>query len=220
MDWESGVMNTLRKLAVVVVALAGVSLAQADLIEFDLDHTLGPLRGDFGDGQSISDHAEFFPDRPITVSTGDTLIFNILFDHRLQVFDFGEPTKEVFTFGLQCVDRCAYGGTYRTSIEALGGRGNIWSDPIFASFDASGIGFGWGGVGLDVTDSQGSFTGIRWTTTFTSFREGEPLTVSAFSGFSGRADGFRLLPLPEPSTLALFSIGLAGMGLARRRRHL
>jgi hypothetical protein len=214
-------LNIPRILAVIAFALAGVSLSQAAVIEFDLNHTLGPLRGDFGNGQSISDHAEFFPDRPITLRTGDTLIFNILFDYRLQVFDFGEPTEEVFTFGLDCGRSCdgvAYSGTYTTSIEALGGRGNIWSDPIFASFSASGIGFGWGGVGLEVTDSQGSFAGIRWTTTFASFREGEPLTVSGFTGFSGRADGFRLIPVPEPGTLALFGIGLTALGLTRRRK--
>ena len=79
-------------------------------------------------------------------------------------------------------------------------------------------GFGWGGVGLEVTGSQGSFTGIRWVTTFTSFREGDPLTVSAFTGFSGSADGFKKIPVPEPGTLALFGLGLIGMGLARRKK--
>jgi hypothetical protein len=172
--------------------------ARAETITFDLDHTLGPIRGVFGEGQSLSDHAEFFPDRPITLTVGDTLIFNILFDQRLEYYDFGEPTVEVFTFGLDCGYSCngvGFSGNWTSSVEALGARGDIWDDPIRVGWTGGGGGFGWGGVGVQVTESQGSIAGIRWTTTFTSIREGDPLTVSAFTGFSGRADGFRLVPL-------------------------
>ena len=48
--------------------------------------------------------------------------------------------------------------------------------------------------------------------------EGATLTVCAFTGFSGRADGFRMLPVAGPGTPALFIVGLAGMGLTRCKK--
>jgi hypothetical protein len=217
-------LNILRKLAVVIVALASVSVAQADVIEFDLDYSLSlaPIRGDFGDRQSIGDVGTFFTDEAFFFGLGDTLVFNILFDSRLHIFDFGEPTEEVFTFGSGCGYLCpqpngGFNGTWTSSIEAIGGRGDIWSGPITVNWQGNGS-IGWGGVALPMTTSHGSFTGVRWTTTLTSVNTGGPLLLAGFTGFSGSADGIRVTPVPEPGTLGLFLAGLAGMGLARRRK--
>lgn len=192
----------------------------AAIIEFDLDYTLGPIGGEFGEGQGLGDNATFFPDEAFTVGVGDTLIFDILFDQRLHVFDFGEPTEERFSFALNIFPGApGYSGTWVSSIEALGARGDIWSDPITQGWQGGGAGFGWGGIGLEVTSSAGSFTGVRWTTTITSANEGAPLTLYAFTGFSGNADGFRISPVPVPAAAWLFGTALIGLvGFSKRRK--
>jgi hypothetical protein len=204
-----------------ILLLVSVQVGAA-IIEFDLDYTLGPIVGEFGEGQSLRDNASFFPDEAFTVDVGDTLIFDILFDQRLHVFDFREPTEEVFTFGLNTFPGApGFNGTWVSSIEALGARGDIWSDPITQGFGGGGAGFGWGGVGLEVTSSAGFFTGVRWTTTITSANEGAPLTLYAFTGFSASADGFFTspLPVPAPPAIWLFGIGMIGLGFARRKQR-
>ncbi len=219
-------MNSLRKLTfhiVGMIALGGPSIAQANIIEFDLDYSLSlaPIFGNFGEGQILGGVGTFFPDDAFVFGLGDTLILNILFDQSLQVFDFGESTDEAFSFGLNIVSGSPlFSGTWTSSIEALGGIGDIWSDPITLNWIGGGAGFGWGGQGVEITGSQGIFSGIRWTTTLTSVNEGDPMTLSAFTGVQMHADGIRILPtlVPEPGTLELFGIGLFGLLLMRRKQ--
>jgi hypothetical protein len=140
-------------------------------------------------------------------------VVNIHFDHRLQVFDFREPTDEFFSLGLFTVDGSpGFSGTWISSLEALGGRGGIWSGPITLAWEGGGGGFGWGGQGINVTDHQGSFTGLRWTTQLTSANEGVPMTLGSFGGVTMAADGIRTLPIPEPGALSLLGIGLGLFG--------
>lgn len=195
---------------VMVLSLVSVVVsarASAATIEFDLRYTLGPIDGTFGDGQLLSGVGTFFSDEPIVFDVGDTLVFNILFDQTLQVFDFGDPTLEYFSFGLNnAPGTIGFSGTWVSSIEALGTTGNIWSDPITLAWQGGGP--GWGGHGVDVTDNVGTFTGIRWTTQITSVREGVPVTLTAFTGVQMGADGIRVLPVPESSSLSLIAVGI------------
>jgi len=199
------------------------SVTLASVIEFDLNYALStaPISGEFGEGQTLSGVGTFFPDDAFVFGLGDTLIFNILFDQSLQVFDFDDPTDEAFSFGLNIVSGSpGFSGTWVSSIEALGAFGDIWEGSITQGWVGGGGGFGWGGIGINVTGSQGRFDGIRWTTTLTSANEGNPMTLYAFTGFALSADGLRILPLsvPTPATLALFGIGLAGIGWSRRKK--
>lgn len=206
---------------IVVVWLMGTSGASATTITRELEISLGSISGTFGSGQTLSQVAEFFSSDPFIFDVGDLLIFDILFDQRLQVFDFGVPTDEFFTFGLDNGIGApnSFNGTWVSSIEALGSNGNIWSGPVTLAWQGGGGGFGWGGQGIDITGSQGSFTGIRWTTLLTSANEGAPLTLSAFSGVGMHADGIQTLPLtpvPEPGTLGLIGIALLVSGFRQR----
>lgn len=212
--------HTLKAFAA-LLALCPIQQVNAALIERTLNYTLGPINGSFGDGQTLMGVGTFFADDPFVIGVGDTLIFNILFDSRLQVFDFREATDEYFSFGLNTVPGSpGFGGTWTSSIEALGARGDIWAGAITLGWMGGGAGFGWGGQGINITGSQGSFTGIRWTTTITSAREGSPMTIYAFTGVQMGADGIKVVPanIPEPGTLALLGLGLAGLGISRRRK--
>jgi hypothetical protein len=177
----------------------------------ELHHPIGPIEGVFGDGQAIGHTHQAF--NPLVLGLGDTLVVTIQFDHRLQVFDFQEATDEFFVLGLFTVDGSpGFSGTWISSLEALGGRGGIWSGPITLPWQGGGSGFGWGGQGINVTDHQGSFTGLRWTTQLTSANEGVPMTLGSFGGVTMVADGIETLSIPEPRALSLLGIGLGLFG--------
>ena len=198
-------MNQIKRLAVVIFAIYSSTSVLAETIEFDLNYSISQasISGDFGQNQTIGGVSTFFTNEAFYFGLGDTLIFNILFDRRLQVFEFADPpgsTNQYFSFGSGCGYLCpqpngGFNGTWTSSIEALGGQGNIWSGPITLGWQGGGGGFGWGGQGIRITDSEGSFTGIRWTTTLTSVNEGGPLLLAGFTGVQMGADGIRLLPL-------------------------
>ena len=65
-----------------------------------------------------------------------------------------------------------------------------------------------GREGNGVVQFTGTFSSLSWTNTFENFY-GFTVGVNGPSGTT---------PIPEPSTIALFGMGLAGLGLARRRK--
>ena len=195
-----------------VGSLIAIAPASATTITRSLEISLGNVSGDFGSGQTLSGAAKFFGEDPFVFDVGDTLIFDILFDRRFQVFDFGDPTLEAFSFGLDngFGSPNAFNGTWLSSIEALGSNGNIWLGSLTLAWQGGGGGFGWGGQGVDVTGSQGSFTGIRWTTQLTSANEGAPLMLSAFTGVQMHADGIQTLPLSQCLSQELSALSGSG----------
>ena len=199
-----GMVKAMKKISLLVLALAALisTPTKAATIEVDIDCTLGPVQGTFGEGQFLNDVTTFFPSDPIAFDLGDTLVVNILFDQTLNIFDFGDPTREFFTFALNIpAGDTLYSGTWRGSIEALGAKGDIWSGAISGNFTGGGAGPGFGKSALEVTTSEGSITGIRWTTTLTTATQGTPMTLVAFTGVSLSADGILVTPTPIPVSI-------------------
>jgi len=191
--------------------------ASAAVIERTLSYSLGPTSGTFGDGQTLSGIGTFFNDDPFEFGLGDRLVFNVMFDHPLQVFDFGEPTDEYFSFGLGTTPGSpGFSGTWISSIEAIGSHGDVWAGPITLAWIGGGGGFGWGGHGVNVTDHMGIFSGIRWITELTSAKEGVPMTIASFTGVQMGADGIRVLPVPEP--VLLTQLAIAVLAVVSRQR--
>lgn len=185
----------MGRVAICLVAAAVCAAPQAEVIERDLYYTLGPITGVFGERQGLGDNAIFFYDNPIVFDLGDTLVVNIWFDQRLEIVDVAEPTLETFSIGLNTIPGSpGFGGTWISSIEAIGRSGDVWSGPVTQGFIGGGAGFGWA-ANIEATTNRGSLIGIRWITTLTSVREGVPMTLTAFKGVSGAADGYRKLPL-------------------------
>ena len=210
----------MRSLLIPAAFLAGLlltsSVASAGLIEINQQYTLGTI-SETAEGEVLGHTHQYFD--PFVFGLGDTLVFNFLFDQRLQVFDYDGPTLEDFILHLGMPPESAgFSGTWTSSIEALGGHGDIWSGPITMSWQGGGGGIGWGGQGINITSSQGSFTGLRWTLQLTSANEGVPMTLNS-SALTMHADRIEKVPrVPDPgSTLLLFSISLVGLRAWRKR---
>ena len=212
----------MRRLALLVL-LAMVSTpatASATLIELSQNYTLGSIANrESGEGQVLNHTHQYFD--PIVFGLGDTLVFTFQFDKRLQVFDYAELSDEAFSLQLGIASGSpGFSGTWFSSIEALGGQGDIWSGPISMSWRGGGGGIGWGGQGINVTSRQGSFTGLRWTLQLTSATEGVPMTLNS-SALTLHADRIEKVPRDVPelgSTLLLFGIGLAALRARGKRR--
>jgi len=212
----------MRRLPLIVVLIPAMisipATGSATLIETTQNYTLGPISA--GSEGDVLGHTHQYFD-PIVFGLGDTLVFNFLFDQKLQVFDYDGPTLEAFILQLGMPSGYpGFSGTWTSSIEALGGRGDIWSGPITMSWQGGGSGIGWGGQGLNITDSQGSFEGLRWTLQLTSPTEGVPMTLNS-SALTLHADRIEKVPRDVPelgSTLLLFGIGLAALRARGKRR--
>ena len=200
-----------------VLALTGAAPATAATIyrnyEFDLNDLSYLVQSD-----NITRVAQIvLPVDPFLFgAVGDQLVTTVTFvDHQfLRIID-GDGAQE--TVQLQYSGSGAQGSNSDVVFELLDVRGNYTGQTQYAythSYTCGNCLEGWT-LGIDLTSSQFAFGGVRMINTINTLIPGGSFDTFWFSAY-GR--DFDIRPVSEPGTLALLGLGLAGLGLSRRRK--
>ena len=210
-------MNLVRRLAVVVVALGNVTVVQADLIEYRIDAhidscTVGQERRDCDIYDAVSadnTYSGYFKfDASVLENDGykDAQFDSFYFELGATVWDSNNPSDFA-------------GSRYYNPETRLGGFSDDEFTFLVEGGELTGLCCGVHGRGdfpyLDLWSfgpgsSLNNFVNINAYLTRSDPNPG---------GISFYAQGqFSIHQVPEPGTLALFGIGLAGMGLVRRKK--
>ena len=230
-------MNTLRKLFVVIVALGSVSVVQAGPITIlfegevrRVDDVGGNIEGAAVTvGQSVSGRIRYeqnaVDQSPSDIESGqylfsgppDAMVFRIGGDD-VRTSDF-----RVLTQSRVCGDtpefNCGPSGQFHDYFLATA-RGSLtdlygWT-PLDMTFGLTSQ-----FVHSLLTDALPGMNELsldNWENAFWSLSGPgkDPTSGPPGTKVQGVVTSLRVVPVPEPGTLALFAIGLAGMGLARR----
>ena len=223
-------MNLIRKLAVVIVALASVSVAQADFIELDLDLGSGDanltrdnisllewLDLDLTEGMTPNDALSAFPGfRFATISEVQELYVNI----GLPPPDAGDGIPIEFQDNGPELPPEAL--PFENLLVLLGMTDNSPSDNCLSGYVQNADEL------FDISDSC-FLAAIQVNETLYYWHYYYSLGSYGLDGAAGLDGGngpntnistflVRNMQVPEPGTLALLGIGLFGIGFSRRKK--
>ena len=189
-------MNLLRKLAVVVVALAGMSAAQADLITYEYSGTI------LSAISLNSDGALNF----LGLERGDTVTGSFTYDSTAQDTDLDPVSiflpNSLTAFRFAGLEAGIIDYSYFQAPTGISG-------PIQSYVNDVNTGYS------DVYSFLETVSRFEFLRTF--FSEGGP-NGPRRDKYNVALESLSITSVPEPSTLALLGIGLFGMGLFRRRK--
>ena len=193
------------------------SAALIDIGTHSLDVTQGTLidKVDFFGEPGVYWESQLISINPVLVSEGDTINigFEFLDGQSLEVLDGSyNKGREIVQFR-QVSDSASNGSD--TTVSFTGVAGDLIDPGIFSSSGTAS--FLNGTVGSNMTNTSFYFHDIHFNTEITRLDNGtEELSLIKLT--IGASEITTHTAVPEPATLALFGLGFAGIGLARKRK--
>lgn len=209
--------KALIRIAAVMLLVLATASAWALTIYRDYEVDLTQLSyGLVPDGVTWHAYIYLPVDPFVFTAVGDQLVTTVTFANRqrLRLID-GEGASERVQLQYGGPSPGAQGTRSTQQFELLDVTGNYDGLPeyVYEQGFACGnclIGFT---LGSELTASQFAFRGVRMTTTVDALTPGGPYT---WFFFLATAHDFAIRPVPEPGTMLLLGLGLAGMWSMRR----
>jgi hypothetical protein len=137
-----------------------------------------------------------------------------------QIWTAGDLTSVTFDFnngGLVTTFNSPWGGSLSSSVGNFTTNGSGVLTGVMASWSNYSSGTDWSSAGLAVTPESWWLNG--WNEVFRADSMLGVVALTNVSDMKSAANWSKVAAVPEPSIIALFGLGLVGIGFARRKRQ-